>query len=149
MKALLTGSFDPITVGHLDIIRRAAALFDSVVVAVSTNSDKGYMFGSEERAGFVKTATRDLANVTVVCHDGWAADLAALYGADVIVKGVRNGTDYDYEALIADVNGNISGVETLFLPCTPKYGCVSSTAVREMIRHGKDYSAYVPNGIRF
>lgn len=149
MKALITGSFDPITVGHLDLIRRAAALFDGVVVAVNINSEKRYMFSGEERLAFVAAAVKELPNVKAVCSDGWAADLASEYGADVIVKGSRNGSDFEYESSIACVNKKINGVETLVLPCNPEYGWISSTAVREMIKHGKDYRPYVPEGISF
>jgi len=97
MTALCTGSFDPITIGHYDYILRAAAMFDRVVVAVSCNTEKGYMFDSKTRVRFVKEAFADIKGVTVVEDSGWIADLAAEHGADVIVKGVRNGTDLDYE----------------------------------------------------
>lgn len=147
MKALCTGSFDPITVGHYDFISRAAKLFESVVVAVSTNTEKKYMFTDKERLGFARAAFKDLPNVTVVCFDGWAADLAAEHGADLIIKGVRNGEDLDYEDLIATVNREVSGVETLFIPCDPKYSRVCSLAVREMIKHGKDYRPFLPKGV--
>ena len=148
MTALCTGSFDPITVGHYDYIRRAAAIFDRVVVAVSVNSEKKYMFDLESRVRFVKEAFKAFPNVSVAVDSGWVADLAAEHGADVIVKGVRNGTDLDYEYTIACVNKKTSGVDTFFIPSAPEYCFISSTMVREMIKHGKDYRPYVPEGVR-
>lgn len=147
MTALCTGSFDPITVGHYDYILRAAAMFDKVVVAVSCNTEKSYMFDSKTRMDFIEKAFAHLDNVTVTEDLGWAADLAAKHGADVIVKGVRNGTDLDYEYTIACINKEVSGVETLFIPSDPRYSFISSTMVRELIKHGKDYSPYVPKGV--
>lgn len=148
MTALCTGSFDPITIGHYDYIRRAAAIFDKVVVAVSVNTEKRYMFSAESRVRFVKQAFSAFPNVSVTVDDGWVADLAAEWGADVIVKGVRNGTDLDYEYSIACVNQRISGTETFFIPSAPEYSFISSTMVREMIKHGKDYAPYIPEGVR-
>lgn len=148
MKALCAGSFDPITIGHYDYIIRAAELYGSVVVAVTDNSEKKYMFTLEERLRFVKDAFKGKDNVSVVSHSGWCADLVKKHGADLIVKGIRNSQDFEYEKLIATVNREISGVETVFIPCRSEYSDVSSTAVREMIKYGKDYSAFVPLGVK-
>ena len=147
MTALCTGSFDPITIGHYDYIRRAALMFDRVVVAVSVNSEKRYMFDAESRMRFAKEAFEGLSNVSVVLDDGWVADLAALHNADVIIKGVRNGADLDYEYTIACINKAVNGVETLFIPSSPEYSFVSSTMVRELIKYGKDYAPYIPKGV--
>lgn len=147
MRALCTGSFDPITVGHYDYIKRVAALFDSVVVAVSTNTEKRYMFSAEDRARFARQAFSGLGNVTVVSDCGWAADLAAKYGASVIVKGIRGSLDLEYEGVISSVNKEVNGVETLYIPASPALGHISSTAVREMIKHGKDYKSFIPEGV--
>lgn len=147
MTALCTGSFDPITVGHYDYISRTAAIFDKVVVAVCTNTQKRYMFSAEARLRYVQQAFAGLPNVSVVAGGGWVADLAAKHGASVIVKGVRNGADLDYEDTIAYVNREISTVETLLLPAAPEVSCINSTAVREMIKYGKDYAPYIPKGV--
>ncbi len=148
MTALCTGSFDPITIGHYDYICRAAAMFDRVVVAVSCNTEKSYMFDGKRRVLFVKAAFAQVSNVEVVEDRGWVADLAAEQGADLIIKGVRNGTDLDYEYTIACVNKAVNGVETLFIPSAPEYSFISSTMVRELIKHGKDYAPYIPKGVR-
>ena len=147
MKVLCAGSFDPVTIGHYDYISRAAALFDSVVVAVTDNTEKKYMFTAEERLGFVKQAFAKLENVSVVAYDGWTADLAARHGAAFIVKGVRNNADFEYEKLISEVNRDANGVETLLIPCSPRYSEVCSSTVRERIKYGKPYKHLIPDGV--
>ncbi len=144
MKAIYPGSFDPITLGHYDVIRRAAALFEEVTVVVSSNTEKRYMFTEEQRLAFAKAAFSAIPNVRCVTGDGWVADLAAQYGATVIVKGLRNGADCDYEAAIAAVNRHASAVETLFIPSQSAYANISSTVVRELIKYGKDYAPMLP-----
>ena len=123
-------------------------MFDRVVVAVSCNTEKSYMFDGKRRVLFVKAAFAQVSNVEVVEDRGWVADLAAEQGADVIIKGVRNGTDLDYEYTIACVNKAVNGVETLFIPSAPEQSFISSTMVRELIKHGKDYAPYIPKGVR-
>lgn len=147
MKVVCPGSFDPITAGHYDFIRRAALVFDSVVVAVANNSEKKYTFTAEQRLGFARQAFAGFENVTVVISDGWGADAVEKHGADLIVKGVRNSADFEYEKQVATVNRDISGVETLLIPCAPEYADISSTAVRDMLRYGKDCTGYVPEGV--
>jgi len=147
MHALIPGSFDPVTVGHLDIIRRAAALFSSVTVAVCDNVEKRFMFSAEERLRFLKQAVAPLSNVTAIIAEGWAADATRRHGADLIVKGLRGGVDFEYENQIAQANKTVCGLETLFLPSSPQHSAVCSAAVREMIRCGKDFSLYVPEGV--
>jgi len=147
MTALCAGSFDPITIGHYSYICRVAAMFDKVVVCVSANTDKSYMFNAEERLLYVQQAFAHMPNVKVVAHGGWLADMVKEHGADFIVKGLRDGNDFDYENTLACVNRSISGVETLFIPTLPEHGFISSTAVREMIKHGKDYTPYIPKNV--
>lgn len=147
MRAFCAGSFDPVTAGHYSYISRLAALFDSVVVAVSTNAEKKYMFSAEERLRYTVQAFAALENVEVVALEGWAADFAVRCGADVIVKGLRTAADTEYENVIAAVNRAASGIETLYIPTLPEYSQASSTAVRELLRYGKDASAYLPEGV--
>lgn len=145
--ALLPGSYDPITTGHMDVIRRAAALFDRVIVAVMTNDMrayvadakvKQYMFSMEERAEMARLACADLDNVQVICSGGRLIDLVDEVGADVIVKGVRNEADYVYEQKHALYNrAHNPKAETLYLPANPAYDHISSTLVRERIEAGQ------------
>lgn len=147
MIALIPGSYDPITLGHVDIIARAAEKFDKVIVAVMNNdsanhdktlSSKTYMFDMEKRLEFVKLSTEHITNVEVVSSSGMLIDLFDEVGADIIVKGVRNEEDLEYEMKHAKWNKEHNGrVETLFLPANVSLNSVSSTLVRECIKNGE------------
>ena len=147
--AVCSGSFDPITLGHLDIIRRAAACFDKVYVCVSPNaSKKNQMFTPEEKLELVKTAVADLDNVEAELYQGLLADYAVERGANVIVRGVRNATDFDVEYQLAQINSGIHpGLETMILPASPQYQHFSSSMAREMIRYGQPLEKYLPESI--
>lgn len=144
--AVCSGSFDPITLGHLDIIRRAAACFDKVYVCVSPNaSKKNQMFTPEEKLVMVKTAVADLDNVEAELYQGLLADYAVERGANVIVRGVRNATDFDVEYQLAQINSGIHpGLESMMLPASPQYQHFSSSMAREMIRYGQPLEKYLP-----
>ena len=144
--AICSGSFDPITLGHLDIIRRAAACFDRVCVCVSPNAEKrNQMFTPEQKLLLVRTAVADLPNVEAELYSGLLADYARQKGAGILVKGVRNTTDFDLEYQQAAINRGICPeLETLLLPASPAYQHFSSTMVREMIRYGQPLEKYVP-----
>lgn len=144
-NALFTGSFDPITIGHFDIIKRAAMIFDKVFVAVTINSEKSYMFSDDDRLNMAKTACADLANVEVIFSTGLVSVLAKEKNA-VIVKGVRNAVDFAYEYEMASISKEISGVETFLIPANPELAYVSSTFVREMIKHGNRPERYIGRG---
>ena len=147
--AVCSGSFDPITLGHLDIIRRAAACFDKVYVCVSPNaSKKNQMFTPEEKLELVKTAVADLDNVEAELYQGLLADYAVERGANVIVRGVRNATDFDVEYQLAQINGGIHpGLESMMLPASPQYQHFSSSMAREMIRYKQPLEKYLPASI--
>ena len=147
--AVCSGSFDPITLGHLDIIRRAAACFDKVYVCVSPNaSKKNQMFTPEEKLELVKTAVADLDNVEAELYQGLLADYAVERGANVIVRGVRNATDFDVEYQLAQINSSIhAGLESMMLPASPQYKHFSSSMAREMIRYGQPLEKYLPESI--
>ena len=147
--AVCSGSFDPITLGHLDIIRRAAACFDKVYVCVSPNaSKKNQMFTPEEKLELVKTAVADLDNVEAELYQGLLADYAVERGANVIVRGVRNATDFDVEYQLAQINSSIHpGLESMMLPASPQYQHFSSSMAREMIRYGQPLEKYLPASI--
>ncbi|MBO4950141.1 MAG: pantetheine-phosphate adenylyltransferase [Clostridia bacterium] len=150
-RALVPGSYDPITVGHLDIIKRASMLFDEVVVLVSKNSSKNYMLCSEKRAMLVEDAVKKLHNVRVAIYDGLLVDFAKVNEIDVTVKGIRNDKDYQYEESMAGTNMLLSrklygrDFETMYLPCSKEYADVSSTVVRMLLSNDGDISGLVPN----
>ena len=147
--AICSGSFDPITLGHLDIIRRAAACFDRVCVCVSPNAEKkNQMFTPEEKLLLVRTAVEDLPNVEAELWPGLLADFAVDHGATAIVRGVRNTSDFDVEYQMALINQGIHpGLETMLLPASAAYQHFSSYMAREMIRYGQPLEQYLPASI--
>ena len=147
--AICSGSFDPITLDHLDIIRRAAACFDRVCVCVSPNAEKkNQMFTPEEKLLLVRTAVADLPNVEAELWPGLLADFAVDHGATAIVRGVRNTSDFDVEYQLALINQDIHpGLETMLLPASAAYQHFSSSMAREMIRYGQPLEAYLPASI--
>jgi len=145
-NAVIAGTFDPVTVGHADIIKRAAELFENVVVGVFENGEKKTMFDAKTRVEAMRAATNGLKNVSVeAASDKALADFALSHNA-VIVKGIRNGVDADYEISLAQINSEIGNVETVILVSSNELGYVSSTFVRELIKYGKPYEKYVPVG---
>lgn len=134
---LVTGSFDPITVGHVDIISRAAEMFERVTVVVANNEEKTYLFSSDERAAIAKAAVSHLSNVDVEICGGYVADFAKEHGANAFVRGIRNEKDVAYEQNMADINYENSGVDTVLLFAKPKFHGISSTLVRAAISEGK------------
>ncbi len=144
--AIYPGSFDPITLGHLDVIRRAAACFDKVIVCVMVNAEKkSPMFTAEQRVALIRASVAEIDNVEVEAFSGLLAGYAVSKGAHVLVKGVRNATDFDQEYQMAAINRGICpGLETVLLPSSPAYQHFSSTMVREMIKYGQPMEKYVP-----
>ena len=142
------GSFDPITVGHLDLIERAAALFDQVVVAVLHNPAKSGCFTVEERVEMIQKACGHLSNVTFDHFDGLLVDYMHARGAKVVLRGVRGSKDFDSEMVMAQLNHQMApDVETLFMATSPEYAHISSSAVREIAAFGGDFSPFVPQTI--
>lgn len=143
--AVCPGSFDPVTNGHLDVVRRAAALFDEVVVAVVHNPAKRGAFGVEERVRMLESAVEGIDGVRVdTVGAGLLVEWCRSIGASALVKGLRGGTDYDYELPMALMNRHLTGLETVFLPGEPSLGHVSSSLVREVAALGGDVSRLVP-----
>ena len=148
-RAIYPGSFDPVTLGHLDIIKRAAAIFDELIVCVSVNSakDKG-LFSPEERMELIRRVTEDLPNVKVDCSRELLADYAKRNRSRVLVKGLRAVSDYESEIQMAMINAKLNPkLDTVFLYTRPKYAYLSSTVVKEMARYGSDLSDFVPRQI--
>ena len=147
--AICSGSFDPITLGHYDIIRRAAAIFDRVLVCVMTNGEKDRgMFPPQRRLELARLAVRDLPNVEAELWQGLLAEYARARGAGFLVKGVRCGTDFDSEYQMAWINQGLwPELETVLLPARPELLYFSSTMAREMIRYGQDLTRYLPSAV--
>jgi pantetheine-phosphate adenylyltransferase len=143
---IYTGTFDPITLGHVDIITRAAKQFDRLVVGLGVNQLKQPLFSEAQRIKLVEQAVQGLSNVEVVTFSGLAVDFAAQQGAKLILRGFRSAADIDYELQMAAMNRTMSAqIETLFIPADPKYAFISSNLVREIARNGGDLSLFVPD----
>ena len=147
-RALFPGSFDPITLGHFDIIKRGVHLFDEVVVAIGINADKKYMFSIEERQQFIEEAFKDEPKVKVVTYEGLTIDFCKQIDAQFILRGLRNPADFEFEKAIAHTNRKLSKIETVFLLTASKTSYISSSIVRDVIRNGGDYTVLVPDSVR-
>ncbi|HJV03932.1 MAG TPA: pantetheine-phosphate adenylyltransferase [Actinomycetota bacterium] len=147
MTALCPGMFDPVTNGHLDILHRAAALFDRVVVAVVENPTKEPLFGTEERVAMLEEAVAGLPGVEVSSFAGLLVDYARERGVDVIVKGLRAVSDFDYELQMAQMNRHLSRIETYFVPTSPRWSYLSSSLVKQVAKYGGDVSGMVPEHV--
>ena len=145
--AVCPGSFDPITLGHLDVFERAAAQFDEVVVAVLVNPNKKGMFTAEERIAMISEATSHLPNLRAEAGSGLVVDFARARGLTAIVKGLRTGTDFEYELQMAQMNYRLSGVETVFITTNPLYSFLSSSLVKEVAKFGGDVDGLVPDAV--
>lgn len=141
------GSFDPVTNGHLDIFERASRLFDEVTVAVLVNQNKQGLFTIDERLELLDEATAHLPNVTTASFTGLLVDFCTARGIDAIAKGLRAVTDFDYELQMAQMNGSLTDVDTVFIPTSPEWSYLASSLVKEVAKHGGDVSALVPAGV--
>jgi pantetheine-phosphate adenylyltransferase len=147
LTALCPGMFDPVTNGHLDIVHRAAALFDRVVVAVVENPTKAPLFPTEDRVEMLQEAVADVGGVEVASFGGLLVDYAREKGVDVIVKGLRAVSDFDYELQMAQMNRHLSQIETYFVPTSPTWSYLSSSLVKQVARYGGDVSGMVPDHV--
>ena len=147
-KAIFPGSFDPITLGHVDIINRGVTLFDEVIIAIGENSSKNYMFSLEERKRFIENTFKDNPKVSVVSYSGLTTDFCKEIGVEFILRGLRNPADFEFEKAIAQTNRHLSTLETVFLLTSAQTSFISSSIVREIIRFDGDYQKLVPNSVR-
>ena len=144
MTGIFTGSFDPFTVGHDDIVRRALPLFDRIVIGIGVNERKQYMLTAEKRKAQISRLYADEPKIEVKTYNDLTIDFARRENASFIIKGVRSAKDFEYEREQADINRQLGGVETLLLYSSPKYSAVSSSLVRELIHFGRDVTEFLP-----
>tara|TARA_B100000029_G_scaffold123179_1_gene116736 strand:+ start:329 stop:784 length:456 start_codon:yes stop_codon:yes gene_type:complete len=145
--AIFPGSFDPITLGHQDIIEKSLNLFDSVIIGIGKNNEKKYMFSAEKRKQFVENTFKSNDNIEVKIYDGLTVDFCKKNNADFIIRGLRNVSDFEFEKTIALTNRKLTGIETVFLLTSAKNSYISSGIVRELIKNNGDYSLLIPKGL--
>ncbi|WP_350291182.1 pantetheine-phosphate adenylyltransferase [uncultured Croceitalea sp.] len=148
-RAIFPGSFDPLTLGHSDIIKRGITLFDELYIAIGINADKKYMFSLEERKRFIQEAFKDETKIKVVTYKGLTIDFCKEIKANFILRGLRNPGDFEFEKAIAHTNRHLSEIETVFLLTSSGKSYISSSIVRDVIRNGGDYSVLVPETVVF
>ncbi|SDL56541.1 Phosphopantetheine adenylyltransferase [Salinimicrobium catena] len=146
-KAVFPGSFDPVTLGHVDIIERGLPLFDEIILAIGVNADKNYMFSLEDRVRFLEETFKDEPKIKVMTYTGMTVDFCKEQNADFILRGLRSSTDFDFEKVIGQTNFKISGIETLFFITSSGKSHISSTVVRDVIRNNGDYNFMVPKAV--
>jgi pantetheine-phosphate adenylyltransferase len=147
-RAIFPGSFDPLTLGHEDIIKRSVKLFDEVIVAIGINADKKYMFSLEERKKFIEDSFKDEPKVTVVTYKGLTVDFCQKNNVEFILRGLRNPADFEFEKAIAHTNRDLAPIETVFLLTAASTSYISSSIVRDVIRNDGDYTLLVPDSVR-
>jgi pantetheine-phosphate adenylyltransferase len=146
-KAVFPGSFDPITLGHVDIIKRALPLFDEIILAIGTNSAKKYMFSLEQRITFIKNTFKNNPKITVTSYQGLTINFCKENNIDFILRGLRNPADFEFEKAIAQTNRKLAGIETVFLLTGADTSFISSSIVRDILRHDGDVSLLVPKAV--
>ncbi len=146
--AVFPGSFDPITLGHFDIIERSIPLFDKIYIAIGVNADKKYMFPLEQRKHFIEESFKNVPTVSVITYEGLTIDLCQRLDAQFILRGLRNPADFEFEKAIAHTNRKLSKIETVFLLTAASTSYISSSIVRDVIRNGGEYELLVPPAVR-
>jgi pantetheine-phosphate adenylyltransferase len=146
-RAIFPGSFDPITLGHVDIINRALPLFDEIIIAIGINADKKYMFSLKERVNFIKENYKGEPKIKVLTYTGLTTEFCEKVAVDFILRGLRNPADFEFEKAIAQTNRKLSGIETVFLLTSADTAFISSSIVRDVHRHGGDISKFVPKSV--
>ena len=146
--ALFPGTFDPITIGHLDIINRALPLFDKLVIGIGRNINKVPMFSEEQRLGWIREIFKNDPKVSAVVYEGLTVSACQQVGAQFILRGIRYVNDFEYEKAIADMNRSLDqNIETVFLTCLPQYTSVASTLVRDVLKNGGDVMQFLPKEV--
>ncbi len=146
-KAVFPGSFDPITIGHVDIVKRGIKVFDEIIIAVGDNTDKKYMFPKEKRVEFVKQTFNNYDNIKIESYDGLTVDFCKKNNIEFMIRGLRNPADFEFEKSIALTNREMTDIETIFFLTSPENSFISSSIVRDLIRNNGDYKLFIPKGI--
>ena len=146
-KAIFPGTFDPFTLGHHSIVKRALAFMDEVIIGIGINENKRCLLSVEKRVESIQKLYADEPKVKVLAYNGLTVDFAQQQGAEVIIRGIRTVKDFEYEESIADINRKLSGIDTVFLFTEPELTSVSSSVVRELLHYGKDVRAFLPEGM--
>lgn len=146
-KAVFPGSFDPITLGHVDIIERALPIFEEIILAIGINADKKYMFSLEERINFIKETFNGETKIKVMAYEGLTVDFCKRENADFILRGLRNAVDLDYEKTIGQTNYKMAGIETVFLIASSGKSHISSSVVRDVRKNGGNFAFMVPKAV--
>lgn len=142
--AVFPGSFDPITLGHVDIINRALPLFDTIIIAIGSNAEKKHMWSLQQRKAAIETLFKNNDAIKVATYQGLTTNFCKKQGAQYILRGLRNSTDFEYEQSIAQANDKVNGIDSVFIIARPEYGFISSSIVRDIARNDGDYSKLVP-----
>ena len=148
-KAVFPGSFDPITIGHVDIVKRGIKVFDEIIIAIGDNTDKKYMFPKEKRVEFVKQTFNNYDNIKIESYDGLTVDFCRKNNIEFMIRGLRNPADFEFEKSIALTNREMTDIETIFFLTSPENSFISSSIVRDLIRNNGDYKLFIPKGITF
>lgn len=147
---LFPGTFDPITLGHVDVVERAVGMFDKLVIGIGSNASKQPMFSIEQRIGWMKEIFKNEPRIEVAGYEGLTVDYCKTIGAHFILRGIRYISDFEYEKAIADMNRMLApDIETVFLTCSPAYSTISSTLVRDVIRNGGNAAMFMPKEVKF
>lgn len=147
-RAIFPGSFDPITLGHFDIIERGAKLFDELIIAIGINAEKKYMFSLEQRKQFIEACFENNPKIKVVTYSGLTIEFCQKNDVRYILRGLRNPADFEFEKAIAHTNRHLSSIETVFLLTAARTSYISSSIVRDVIRNNGDYTKLVPKSVR-
>lgn len=148
MKAIFPGTFDPFTIGHYSVVKRALTFMDEVIIGIGVNDGKRTWFPTEKRVQMIRDLFKDEPRISVEAYTGLTVDFASERGAGFIIRGIRTVRDFEYEETIADVNRKLSGIETILLFTEPELTSVSSTIVRELLQYGKDVTPFLPEGMK-
>ena len=147
-KAIFPGTFDPFTIGHFSVVKRALTFMDEIIIGIGVNDSKRPWFPTERRVEMIRALYADKPRISVEAYSGLTVDFARERGAGFIIRGIRTVHDFEYEETIADINRKLAGVETILLFTEPELASISSTIVRELLQYGKDVSAFLPEGMK-